>query len=224
MSRAVCPGSFDPVTIGHLDVIGRATELYERVTVAVGSNVSKNALFTPDERVAMLQEACVEWPSVTVTLFSGLLVDFCAANSIDVIVKGLRSGADYDYELAMAQMNRRLTGVDTAFLPTAPELAYVSSSLVREVASLGGDVTPFVTPAVLARITARLANVRTTDPTLDPRQYRVVSPLTGGHHPNSAGDTSPARCQGRHRAPLRGEAVLPASMPLRWTSTGSEQT
>ena len=85
-------------------------------------------------------------------MFSGLLVDFCAAHEIDVIVKGLRSGADYDYELAMAQMNRRLTGVDTAFLPTAPELAFVSSSLVREVASLGGDVTPFVTPAVLARI------------------------------------------------------------------------
>ena len=157
MSRAVCPGSFDPVTIGHLDVIGRAAELYDGVVVAVGSNISKNALFTPDERVAMLQESCVEWPSVTVTLFSGLLVDFCAANAIDVIVKGLRSGADYDYELAMAQMNRKLTGVDTAFLPTSPELAYVSSSLVREVASLGGDVTPFVTPAVLTRIVDRLA-------------------------------------------------------------------
>ena len=156
MSRAVCPGSFDPVTVGHLDVIGRVAELYDGVIVAVGSNVGKSALFTPDERVAMLQEACVEWPSVEVTLFSGLLVDFCAAHDVDVIVKGLRSGADYDYELGMAQMNRRLTGVDTAFLPTAPELAYVSSSLVREVASLGGDVTPFVTPAVLARISARL--------------------------------------------------------------------
>jgi len=156
VSRAVCPGSFDPVTIGHLDVIGRAAELYDGVVVAVGSNISKNALFIPDERVAMLQESCAQWPSVSVTLFSGLLVDFCAANDVDVIVKGLRSGADYDYELAMAQMNRKLTGVDTAFLPTAPQLAYVSSSLVREVASLGGDVSPFVTPAVLDRIAARL--------------------------------------------------------------------
>ena len=157
MSRAACPGSFDPVTVGHLDVIRRAVELYDGVVVAVGSNVSKNALFTPDERVDMLQEACLAWPSVTVTLFSGLLVDFCRANRIDVIVKGLRSGADYDYELAMAQMNRRLSGVDTAFLPTAPDLAYVSSSLVREVASLGGDVSPFVTDQVLHRIAGRLA-------------------------------------------------------------------
>jgi pantetheine-phosphate adenylyltransferase len=157
VSRAVCPGSFDPVTNGHLDVIGRAAELYDGVVVAVGSNISKNALFSPDERVAMLQESCAQWPAVSVTLFSGLLVDFCAANDVDVIVKGLRSGADYDYELAMAQMNRKLTGVDTAFLPTAPQLAYVSSSLVREVASLGGDVSPFVTPAVLDRIAARLA-------------------------------------------------------------------
>jgi pantetheine-phosphate adenylyltransferase len=157
VSRAVCPGSFDPVTVGHLDVISRAAALYDGVIVAIGSNVGKSALFTPDERVAMLQEACVDLPSVTVTLFSGLLVDFCAANAIDVIVKGLRSGADYDYELAMAQMNRKLTGVDTAFLPTAPQLAYVSSSLVREVASLGGDVTPFVTPSVLTQISRRLA-------------------------------------------------------------------
>jgi pantetheine-phosphate adenylyltransferase len=157
VSRAVCPGSFDPVTVGHLDVIRRAVELYDGVVVAVGSNVSKNALFSPDERVGMLQEACVEWPSVSVTLFSGLLVEFCRASGIDVIVKGLRSGADYDYELSMAQMNRRLSGVDTAFLPTAPDLAYVSSSLVREVASLGGDVSAFVTDQVLHRITGRLA-------------------------------------------------------------------
>lgn len=157
MSRAVCPGSFDPVTVGHLDVISRAVRLYDEVVVAVGSNQSKNALFAPAERVAMLQDACRDWPSVRVTPFSGLLVDFCRAHGIAVIVKGLRTGADFDYELAMAQMNRRLTGVDTAFLPTAPDLSYVSSSLVREVASLGGDVTPFVTPIVLQRIRERLA-------------------------------------------------------------------
>lgn len=157
MSRAVCPGSFDPVTVGHLDIVERAVGLYDGVVVAVGSNVGKNALFAPAERVAMLQEACAGWPTVTVTLFSGLLVDFCRENRIDVIVKGVRTGADFDYEIAMAQMNRRLTGVDTSFLPTSPQLAYVSSSLVREVASLGGDVTPFVPAGVLARITARLA-------------------------------------------------------------------
>lgn len=157
MSRAVCPGSFDPVTLGHLDIFARTASLYDSVVIAVGSNMGKRALFTPAERAAMIEEACVEWPSVHVTLFSGLLVDFCRDNEIDVIVKGLRSGGDYDYELAMAQMNRKLTGVDTAFLPTAPHLAYVSSSLVREVASLGGDISPFVTPGVLERITDRLA-------------------------------------------------------------------
>ena len=157
MSRAVCPGSFDPVTVGHLDVFARAAALYDEVVVAVGSNQSKNALFAPSERVAMVEDACRDWPSVRATPFSGLLVDFCRENGIAVIVKGLRTGADFDYELAMAQMNRRLSGVDTAFLPTAPDLAYVSSSLVREVASLGGDVTPFVTPSVLGRIRDRLA-------------------------------------------------------------------
>jgi pantetheine-phosphate adenylyltransferase len=157
VSRAVCPGSFDPVTLGHVDVIGRTVDLYDEVVVAVGSNVGKNALFTPSERVAMLEDACAEWPSVTVTMFSGLLVDFCRSQGVGVIVKGLRAGADFDYELAMAQMNRRLSGVDTAFLPTAPHLAYVSSSLVREVASLGGDIGPFVSARVLERIGARLA-------------------------------------------------------------------
>ena len=148
------------MTAGHLDVIGRAVDLYDDVVVAVGSNMSKNALFTPPERVEMIEEACVEWPSVHVTVFSGLLVDFCREREMAVIVKGLRSGGDYDYELAMAQMNRKLTGVDTAFLPTAPHLSYVSSSLVREVASLGGDVSPFVTAAVLERIRQRLADRR----------------------------------------------------------------
>lgn len=157
MSRAVCPGSFDPVTLGHLDIFARTARLYDSVVIAVGSNMSKRGLFTPSERVAMIEEACVEWPSVHVTLFSGLLVDFCRDHEVDVIVKGLRSGADYDYELAMAQMNRKLTGVDTAFLSTAPHLSYVSSSLVREVASLSGDISPFVTPGVLERIKERLA-------------------------------------------------------------------
>ena len=157
MTRAVCPGSFDPVTHGHLDVVERTARMVDHVVVAVGTNVSKNALFTPKERVEMLAEECAQWGNVEVTLFRGLLVDFCAANSIDVISKGLR-GADFDYELQMAQMNRQLTGVDTLFLPTAPEWAFVSSSLVREVATLGGDVTAFLPPKTAARTMARIAS------------------------------------------------------------------
>jgi pantetheine-phosphate adenylyltransferase len=156
MTRAVCPGSFDPVTLGHLDVIGRATRLAGEVIVAVGQNMAKNALFTPEERVGMLAEECAPWPGVRVTLFDGLLVDFCVANQASVIVKGLRGG-DFDYELRMAQMNSSLTGVDTVFLPTAPQWAFVSSSLVREVAVLGGDVSPFVSGAVARRMASRIA-------------------------------------------------------------------
>jgi pantetheine-phosphate adenylyltransferase len=151
MTRAVCPGSFDPVTHGHLDVIERTAQIADDVVVAVGTNISKNALFTPDERVEMLTEECVHWSNVEVTLFGGLLVDFCEAHDIDVISKGLRA-ADVSYELQMAQMNRKLTGVDTIFLPTAPQWAFVSSSLVREVAMLGGDVRAFL-PAKIAALT-----------------------------------------------------------------------
>ena len=155
MTRAVCPGSYDPVTRGHLDVIGRAAAVVDELVVAVGSNVSKRSWFTPEERVEMLTEACAEWPGVSVALFGGLLVDFCREQQASVVVKGLRGGADFDYEIAMAQMNRRLSGVDTVYLPTAPEWSFVSSSLVREVAGLGGDVTPFLTPAVAERVRQR---------------------------------------------------------------------
>jgi pantetheine-phosphate adenylyltransferase len=157
MTRAVCPGSFDPPTHGHLDVIERTARVVDEVVVAVGTNISKNALFTPDERVEMLAEECAQWSNVDVTLFGGLLVDFCAANGIDVIGKGLRA-TDFGYELQMAQMNHQLTGVDTIFLPTAPQWAFVSSSLVREVATLGGDVTAFLPPKIAARTMARVAS------------------------------------------------------------------
>jgi pantetheine-phosphate adenylyltransferase len=155
MSRVVCPGSFDPVTLGHLDVIARAAALVDEVVVAVGSNVSKRAWFTPDERVAMLRQTCAEWSNVTVTLFDGLLVDFCRAAGVSAIAKGLRSAADFDYELPMAQMNARLSGVDTIFLPTSPQWSFVSSSLVREVAGLGGDVDAFLAPAVAEQVRRR---------------------------------------------------------------------
>jgi pantetheine-phosphate adenylyltransferase len=157
MIRAVCPGSYDPVTLGHLDVITRAAALVEEVVVAVGDNMSKRSWFTPAERVDLLRATCAHLPGVTVTLFGGLLVDFCRAQKIAVIVKGLRSGVDVDYETPMAQMNRALSGVDTVFVPTAPQWSFLSSSLVREVAGLGGDVTPFLTPLVAQRVRARAA-------------------------------------------------------------------
>ncbi|WP_375431182.1 pantetheine-phosphate adenylyltransferase [uncultured Friedmanniella sp.] len=157
MTRAVCPGSFDPVTLGHLDVIGRAAAMFDEVVVAVGDNISKRGWFSPTERVAMLREACAAWPGVRITLFGGLLVDFCRAEGIGVVAKGVRSSADVAYELSMAQMNRRLTGLDTVFLPTAPEWSFLSSSLVREVAGLGGDVTPFLSPAVADQVQRRAA-------------------------------------------------------------------
>lgn len=156
MTRAVCPGSFDPVTYGHLDVIGRVAAVVDEVVVAVGGNVSKRGLFSPAERVEMLQQACAGWPNVTVTRLGGLLVDFCREHQISVIAKGLRAG-DLAYEVQMAQMNRHLTGVDTLFLATAPEWAFVSSSLVREVATLGGDIAGLVPPAVAERVRARVS-------------------------------------------------------------------
>ncbi len=156
MSRVVCPGSFDPVTRGHLDVIGRTAALVDEVVVAVGANGSKRAWFTPDERVLLLRDACAPWPNVSVTTFDGLLVDFCRASGITAIAKGLRAAADFDYELPMAQMNAHLAGVDTLFVPTSPQWAFVSSSLVREVATLGGDVSEFVPPAVAQQISAQV--------------------------------------------------------------------
>lgn len=155
--KAICPGSFDPVTFGHLDVIARAGALFDDVVVAVGNNMAKSGLFTPQERVEMLTECTAEMPNVTVMTFSGLLVDFCQEQGIGVIVKGLRFGADFDYELQMAQMNSHLTEVETIFLPTSPQWSFVSSSLVREVAVLDGDVTALVPPSVAARVQAKLA-------------------------------------------------------------------
>ena len=138
MQRALCPGSFDPVTHGHLDVIERTARVVDDVVVAVGNNIAKNSLFNPAERVEMLSEECAQWSNVEVSLFDGLLVDFCAAHGINIISKGLRS-ADLSYELQMAQMNQRLSGVDTLFLSASPEYSFVSSSLVKEVATYGGD-------------------------------------------------------------------------------------
>ena len=155
MTTAVCPGSFDPVTYGHLDVIGRTAALVDAVVVAVGRNSGKRGLFNVGERVEMLVEACAPWENVAVEEFDGLLVDFCRARGISVISKGLRSAADTDYEVQMAQLNRRMSGVDTVFVPTSPELSFVSSSRVRELAAYGGDLTSLVPPGVAERARAK---------------------------------------------------------------------
>ncbi len=156
MRRAVCPGSFDPPTNGHLDIIGRAAVLFDEVIVAVLVNEKKNGLFTVDERIAMLREITPGYPNVRIASFDGLLVDFCRQHGVSAIVKGLRSG-DFDYEQQMAQMNQKLSGVDTLFMSTSPEYSFVASSLVKEVARLGGDVAHLLPAPVHRLLGERLA-------------------------------------------------------------------
>jgi pantetheine-phosphate adenylyltransferase len=152
--RAVCPGSFDPVTNGHVDVINRAAALYDELVVAVLVNPGKAGLFTVDERIELLREAVPHLPNVTIDSFQGLLVDYCRAHDIPVIVKGLRAVSDFEYELQMAQMNRELAGVETLFVPTAPQVGHLSSSLVKQIAQFGGDVSHLVPKAVHERLLA----------------------------------------------------------------------
>ena len=160
MRRAACPGSFDPVTNGHLDIIGRAARLYDEVVVAVLVNPAKPGLFDLEERLAMLREVTAPYENVHVMAFQGLLVDFCKANDIAVVVKGLRAVSDFDYELQMAQMNLGLAAVETMFMATNPLYSFLSSSLVKEVATYGGDVSGLVPPLVVDRLRARLTERR----------------------------------------------------------------
>ena len=156
MHKAVCPGSFDPVTNGHLDIVARASKLYDEVTIAVMVNRSKSGLFTLDERMEMVRETTIEYGNVVVESFGGLLVDFCRERDIPVVIKGLRAVSDFDYELQMAQMNHGLGGVETLFLSTNPLYSFLSSSLVKEVATYGGDVSGLIPEAVLKRLIQRL--------------------------------------------------------------------
>ena len=155
MTHAVCPGSFDPPTLGHLDVIGRVAGLFEQVTVAVLINPDKQGLFTVPQRLELLRVATAGWPNVSVDSFHGLLVDYCSAAGIGAIVKGLRAVSDFEYELQMAQMNHGLTGVDTLFLPTSPAYSFVSSSLVKQVAGYGGDVSRLLPDVVSAALASK---------------------------------------------------------------------
>jgi pantetheine-phosphate adenylyltransferase len=152
----VVPGSFDPVTLGHVDVISRAAVLFDEVVVAVLVNESKRTVFSVEERIDMVARSTADLTNLTVTSFSGLLVDFCAQQAAAVVVKGLRAPVDLDVELQMAQMNAHLSGVETLLLPTRPSLSYVSSSLVKEVARHGGDVTGLVPAPVLRPLRTRL--------------------------------------------------------------------
>ena len=157
MRRAVCPGSFDPPTLGHLDVIRRAATLFDEVIVALGTNVSKSRLFSAEERLAMLEQGVAGLDNVRVEGFTGLITTYCREAGAGAIVKGLRSGTDFDYELQMAQMNAHLTGVETVFVVADPQYGFVSSSLVKEVASYGGDVSDLVPDFVLGPLTEKLA-------------------------------------------------------------------
>ncbi|GAA2671842.1 phosphopantetheine adenylyltransferase [Actinoplanes palleronii] len=152
----MCPGSFDPVTNGHLDIVGRASRLFDEVIVGVLINQSKAGLFTVEERLEMLGEVTAPYENVRVMAFRGLLVDFCRDQGAAVVVKGLRAVSDFDYELQMAQMNVGLSGVETLFMPTNPLYSFLSSSLVKDVVKWGGDASSYLPDPVLARLVTRL--------------------------------------------------------------------
>jgi pantetheine-phosphate adenylyltransferase len=157
MRRAVCPGSFDPITYGHLDIIARASAHFDQVVVAVLENRTKSSLFTVTERIEMIRETTSNLGNVTVDSWSGLLVDYCKSNSIQAIVKGLRAVSDFDYELQMAQVNLQGSGVETMFMATAPTHSFLSSSLVKELAHYGGDVSTMVPASVNEALKLRVA-------------------------------------------------------------------
>jgi pantetheine-phosphate adenylyltransferase len=157
MSHALCPGSFDPPTVGHIDIISRASELFESVTVAVIRNATKQATLSADERVALLEKSITSYKNVDVVSFDGLLVDCAKQVGADVVVKGLRAVSDFDYELQMAQANRELSNIETIFLSTNPQHSFLSSSVVRDIARYKGDISALVPKEIAAEIAARFA-------------------------------------------------------------------
>lgn len=158
MIRALVPGSFDPPTMGHLDIVERCAGIFDEVLVAVVENPDKRSLLTAAERCELLEECSAPWPNVSVASFQGLLVDFAAQRGFDVIVKGLRAMTDFDYEIQMSQMNRHLSGIVTLFVATKPEYGYLSSSLVKQVGSLGGSIDALVPTPVAAALKEKYSN------------------------------------------------------------------
>ena len=156
MSGAVCPGSFDPVTLGHIDVFERAAAQFDEVVVAVLVNPNKTGMFSAEERIDLIRESTTHLPNLRVESGSGLVVDFVKSRGLTAIVKGLRTGTDFEYEVQMAQMNKHVAGVDTFFVATTPRYSFVSSSLAKEVATLGGDVSELLPQPVNVRLRAKL--------------------------------------------------------------------
>ena len=157
MNLAVCPGSFDPITFGHLDIIERASQRFDEVIVAVLANRTKSSLFTVEERMDMARKTTSQWSNVRIDSWHGLLVDYCKTNKVQSIVKGLRAVSDFDYELQMAQINLQHSGVETMFMATAPAHSFLSSSIVKELAHYGGDVSTMVPEVVNDALKARVA-------------------------------------------------------------------
>lgn len=161
MRRAIYPGSFDPVTYGHIDIIERSSKMVDRLIVAVLNNSSKNSLFSVDERVNMLKDVTKHLNNVEIRYFGGLLIDFARECDAAIIVRGLRAITDFEYELQMAQTNRIMApDIDTIFLTTDLRYAYLSSSTVKEVAMFGGDISAFVAPVVVQRVKEKLASIQ----------------------------------------------------------------
>lgn len=157
MAGAVCPGSFDPVTLGHIDVFERAAAQFDEVVVAILTNPAKKGWFGLGERIAMIEESTTHLPNLRVDVGEGLVVDFVTSRGMTAIVKGLRTDTDFEYELQMAQMNKHIAGVDTFFVATAPQYSFVSSSLAKEVAMLGGDVSKLLPEPVNRRMAEKLS-------------------------------------------------------------------
>ncbi|WP_130865717.1 pantetheine-phosphate adenylyltransferase [Acidipropionibacterium timonense] len=153
--KAVFSGSFDPITRGHVDIVERASHLFHEIVVGVAVNSAKNGIFTMDERVAFVRDAVKDLDRVSVAPVDGLLVEFCEAHGADVIVRGLRFGGDFDYELQMAHLNKAMGDIETVLLPAGREFGTISSSMIRSAAANGGDVGAFVTPMVDAALRAR---------------------------------------------------------------------
>lgn len=153
--KVLCPGSFDPITVGHLDVVRRAHALFGEVVVAIGNNSTKSYLFDFDERVDLVKGATSDLDGITVEAMDGLLVDFCRQRGIPSVVKGLRFGADFDFELQMAHMNQEMGDIETVLLPAAREHVTLSSTIIRQVVRLGGDVSRYVPPNVQEALAAR---------------------------------------------------------------------